>query len=73
MLNLDEPEIPFKDVAKIIQFPEINLKRTLIIDHRFPSLFFSRSNAYPVFEYIASDDNEHSDESLLIAKSNLEK
>ena len=64
MVIIEEDSIPFKDVAKIFQFPEINLSKTVMIDHRFPSLFFAKTNALPVFEYIASDDNDHSEKSL---------
>jgi hypothetical protein len=73
MLFINEPSIPFKDVAKVIQLPGLDMARTIIIDHRFPSLFFAKSNAFPVFDYIASDDNEHTEDSLNVAEQYLRK
>jgi hypothetical protein len=64
MANIDEDSIPFKDVVKIFQFPNIDLAKTIMIDHRFPSLFFAKGNALPIFEYIATDDNDNSEKSL---------
>lgn len=64
MVFIDEPSIPFKDVVKCVHFGQLDMSRTLIIDHRFPSLFFAKKHAFPVFEYIASDDFDHTENSV---------
>ena len=53
-----------KDIIKIISFKELNAKRNLMIDHRFPSIIFSKDYGLPVEAYDASDDFEKVDPTL---------
>ena len=54
----------FKDILKSPFIKGIDVNKTVLIDHRFPSLYFSKENALYVPQYNAVNDFESSDYSL---------